>query len=436
MLNLIFKSHRAALKSGSADPQKIFAMLKVIPQNEVAQARPPLAFALVIDTSGSMREYEGHAHNKLDQAIRAAHSLVDDERLLPTDRVAVVQFDTTAAIILPLTELAHRQHIHQAIEQLRHYSGATYMAKGLSCGADALASLPAQTAKRLLLLTDGAAMDEPQCRQVAGHFAETNTPIVAIGIGEEYHQDLLEELAAVSQGRQYHLRNMAEFQIYLNEEVGSSVREVITDLQAQVATVKGATLDSITRVYPSIAEVPLNTPYRLGNLGAGDFTVFILEITVAGIPRPPSRARVAQLSLTGALPGLGRREELPPQDLFLLFSPDEAALAEVDAEVLGYVQQKNVDRMVHDAVRLATVDPGRARQTLQAAVGMTQRVGNAGMTQMLNNALDELNKTGTLSAGTAKTVRAGGRTKTMKPGGTSAMGGGPSEDEIRRLTGA
>ena len=57
MLNLAFRPHRAALKSDSTDEQKLFAMLKVIPKGEVAAAQPPLAFALVIDTSGSMREF-------------------------------------------------------------------------------------------------------------------------------------------------------------------------------------------------------------------------------------------------------------------------------------------------------------------------------------------------------------------------------------------
>ena len=72
----------------------------------------------------------------------------------------------------------------------------------------------------------------------------------------------------------------------------------------------------------------------------------------------------------------------------------------------------------------------------RAAVGMTQRVGNPAMTRILQNALDELNKTGTISVGTRKTVALGGRTKTVKTGATVPMEGLPSNDEIRKLTGA
>ncbi len=179
------------------------------------------------------------------------------------------------------------------------------------------------------------------------------------------------------------------------------------------------------------------SPYHLGNISAGDFTVFISEFTLAGIARPLSRVRIAQVGLTGHAPALGRRDELPVQDLFINFVTDEAEMAIVDEEVLGYVQQKNVDRMTQNAMRLATTDPKRAKQTLQAAIGMTKNLGNVGMTKMLNDALGELNNTGKVSANTIKTVRAGGKTKTIKSGsGTKPLDSGLSNEEIRRITGA
>jgi Ca-activated chloride channel family protein len=161
-----------------------------------------------------------------------------------------------------------------------------------------------------------------------------------------------------------------------------------------------------------------------------------MEFTVSGIPRPSSRARLVQVGLAGHIPGLGRRDEFPIQDLYVNFTRDESATERVDPEVLGYVQQINVDRLVHDAVKQATVDAGQARRTLQVAAGMTQKVGNQAMTKMLENALDELNKTGAISVNTRKTVALGGRTKTVKTGATMPMEGVPSEEEIRRLTGA
>ena len=386
--------------SGSTDEQKLFAMLKVMPKGEITRARPPLAFALVIDTSGSMREFANQEHaaamirgrglnvqnqatgdgsrpavnlslpTKLDQAIHAAQTLINDARLTPEDQVAVIHFDDEAHSLLPLSPLSRKQAALQAADSLRKYSGGTHIAKGLRCAERELSGLSSSVAKRVLLLTDGQTFDEAECRPLAGHFAESNTPLIAIGVGVEYNEDLLRDLAELSQGRPYHLAQMGQLGDILDNEIGSSVKEVVTDLQATVSTVKGVKLSAVTRVYPSLAEVSaIGSVYRLGNIATGDYTVFILEFTVSGIARPPSRVRIAQLGLTGHVPGLGRREELAPQDLFIAFTTDERQVTEVDAEVLGYVQQKNLDKMVQDAVRVAGTDAAKARQTLQAAVG-------------------------------------------------------------------
>ena len=286
MLNVVLHPHRASLMAGTADAQKLFAMLKLLPDSATAAARPPLAFALVIDTSGSMREYADQekaaqeiklrglqgqqqcsdgsncqAFNlqqttKLDQAIEAAHKLVDDSRLLPTDKVTVIYFDTEAATLVPLTPIAQRQLLHQAIDSLRDHSGQTFMAKGMACAQQQLCDLPNETAKAGCAAHRRGHTDRRrQCRRLAGEFAEANTPVIAIGIGPEYKEKLMLELSQVSQGRPYHLENMGQFRDILDCEVGSSVREVITDLQAKVAHVKGVSINSCTRVFPSLSEV-------------------------------------------------------------------------------------------------------------------------------------------------------------------------------------
>lgn len=465
MLRTVLKPHRAFLLAGTAAEQKLFVMAKLIPESEVACSRADLSIVLVIDTSGSMREYadqeaamneararglvaqqqasDGNTYSafnvsqqtKIDQAIEAAHRLIDDERLLPTDRAAVVHFDTDAMALAPLTPLANRAQLHQAVDRLREHSGETFMAKGMELAAQLLTDVPHDTAKRVFLLTDGATRAEGQCKRLAGTLAEANTPLVAIGIGPEYNETLMMELAATSRGRPYHLQTMQQLHEILETEVGSSVREVVTDLQVQCAMVKGVVVNSVTRVYPGLCEVETATvPFRLGNIAAGDFTIFIFELTVSGLARPESRVRLAQLKLTGSIPGLGKQIALEPQDVFVAFSTDESAVATVDPEVLNYVQQKNVDRMLQSAVGQATVNAGQAKHTIQAALGMTKRIGNAAMTRVLENALDELNKTGSISAGTRKTVALGGKTKTMKVGGPMADAP-PSDEEIRRLSG-
>ncbi len=436
MLNIVMKPHRTHLKAQTDEPQKLFVMLRFIPERQVAQTRASVAIALVIDTSGSMREEVGDTI-KLERAIAAARKLIGDPSLREDDEITIIHFNDESEVLLPLSPL-NRGKASQVIETLRNYSGGTKMAKGMQNALSQLSRKPPETAKRLILLTDGQTFDEPECRTLAHRLAEVNAPIISIGIGDEYNQELLIELADATKGRHLHLTRMEQLDQFFAEEVRQAVREVVTDLQLKVAAVKGVTLDSITRVYPNLVEVPLTSqPYRLGNIQAGDYTVFIVEFTVAGIARPPSRARLAQFTLWASVPGLAQRQvEFPPQDLFINFTQDETAIVQVDQEVLDYVQQKNLDRLLAQAVQLAHQGKTEeARKTLQIAQNMTQRLGNPGATRLLQEALEELNQTGTISANTRRTLRAGWRTMTVKSGKTVPMETGFSEEEIRRITG-
>lgn len=445
MVNVVFKPHRAWLKAATPDPQKLFAMLRLSPTPGAA-ARPSLALALVVDTSGSMRLYADQERyqaevarlglqpqqvhsdrtafeavdlplpTRLDQAIRAAHALADDHRLGAQDQIAIIHFDDDAHTLLPLTPLAHRQVIHEAVERLRHCWGdGTHLGKGLRCAQEELGGVARQCVTRILALTDGVTFDEADCRALARQLAEANLPVISTGVGTEYNEQLLLALAQMTGGRPYHLSRIEDLGTVLSQEVEAAVREIMTDLQATVSTVKGTRLDSLSRVYPSLADISLSEqPYRLGNLSAGDETVFILELTVSGIPRPASRARLARIALSARAQGPVPRADLPPQDLIVGLTEGDAAVTVVDPEVIIYVQQRNVDWQVQEAIRQATVNPARATQLLEQARSVTLRLNNPRVTQMLNAAIQELTTSGALSPDMLKTVALGSRTMTIR----------------------
>ena len=45
------------------------------------------------------------------------------------------------------------------------------------------------------LLTDGRTTDEPDCRGEADRLAQSNTPLIAAGVGVQYNEELLLNLA-------------------------------------------------------------------------------------------------------------------------------------------------------------------------------------------------------------------------------------------------
>jgi Ca-activated chloride channel family protein len=147
--------------------------------------------------------------------------------------------------------------------------------------------------------------------------------------------------------------------------------------------------------------------------------------------------RLAQLGLTYEVPGQGYRGEVPPMDLLAEFTTDEALAAKIDPQVMQWVQQRNIEMLVKQATAEARTDPSKAAKTLELARNMTVKLGNSAMTQALDRAVGELKSSKTLSIGTAKTIKIGAKTQVLKSGPDTPAGGElPSDEEIRKITGA
>lgn len=460
VLNFAITPHREFMPADTA-AQKLFLMLKLRPTKEIAVTRPPTSFVFVIDTSGSMYEIvsgettptgvtytqDGKEYNqvtggktKIDIVIESLLALVRSGRLGTSDRVAIIQFDDSASQIIGLTQATQINQLEKAIAQLSSFSGGTRMGLGLRHALDSLNNED-MSVRRILLFTDGETFDEDVCRDIASDFAAQNIPITASGVGEDFKEDLLSHLSDSTAGSLFYVVpgnaigtqvSILDLPNKIIEEYQNAQQEVITNLTLTVKTVKGVELTRIVRAYPTQAEFPLDKdPYPIGNAAADDETIFILEFSMEN--RPASRVRIAQLGLTYDIPGQNRRGELPPQNLVVQFVAGQAGAAQVDQEVMDYVQQCNISNIVNQATKIADSNPQKAEELLETARRMTVRIGNKEMEQSLNGAQQELRKTRKISAGTRKTVKIGAKGKTVKMG--DDINEQLSEEEMRNLTG-
>jgi Ca-activated chloride channel homolog len=446
LIEVSLTPHRNYLRAspeGSSDTQKLFLLAQLTPQ---ITTRAPLALTFIVDTSGSMREKVAGGKTKLDLTLNAMKALVSSSNLTNQDRVAIVQFDDDASTLTAPTN--NRNQMLSAVEALRKHSGGTMMGLGM---LEALShTIAGNTNKRVMLMTDGATFDEDACRAVTNTYVAQGVAITSIGVGDEFNEDLMGEISDRTGGRVIRVvgQNASppisfladNLDDVLGEEFKKAANEVVTNLEFSLRGVKGVTLDRVTRVYPFLAECEMQSAggamkARAGNLESKDQTAFLLELTLP--PRPPARVRIAQIGLTFDMPGEGTRGEIPPVDVVVEFSFDENATAAVNPTVMGYVQQRNLEGLVKQAAQEAQTNPQAAAKTIEIARAMTVRLGNAAMTQVLDQAKSELDSGKGISAGTAKTIKMGAKTQTIKVGGgSSSQSGLPSDEEIRKLTGA
>jgi Ca-activated chloride channel family protein len=441
MLDVTITPHREFLTADRAE-QTLFVMLKLRPTREVSASRPPITFIPIVDTSGSMYEETSCGKTKLDIVIESLEQLVKTQQTDPRDRIAIIQFDDTASVLLPPTSTHETQAIQQAINRLRDSSGGTHLAKGMRKALELLENCELSS-RRILIFTDGETFDEIDCRELSIKFAKAGIPITALGVGD-YNEDLLIQLSDRTGGQVLNIVEttqsngtgdvpITELPAVIFQQIQQSQAEVINNLKLSLQTVKGVTLRRLCRVYPDRVDFPLDTtPYPISSALAHDDTVFILEFNVDS--RAGSRVRIAQLGLTYDTPGQQRRGELPPQNLIVQFVAGQDSVAQTNPEVMGYVQQCNITNLIDQAADIADQDPDRAQQLLETAKRITEKIGNDSILQALNQTISEVRHTRKISPGARKTIKMSAKGKTVK------MSGSPDEQlfegNIRDLTGA
>lgn len=438
MLNISVKTHRDFLPA-KASGQKLFAMMKVRPTKEVSLTKPKTSFVFVIDTSGSMTEMSG-TKSKIEIVVESLLTLVRSGTLGADDYISIIQFDSSASILIDLTSADNVVELESAIAKLKDFSGGTLLGLGLQ---QALSVLEKENmvSCRAFMFTDGQTSDEDKCRELAQQFQKNNIPITSLGVGN-FNEDLLINLSDITAGRCFHVIEDAKqsgnntvliekLPAVLADEFGQAQGDVITNLSIAVSTVKGVKLSRVLRAYPDQADFPVSADgtAALGNATSNDETVFILDFDVD--ERPPAKARVAQFGLTYDVPGQNRRGEVDPQSLIVQFVEGQAGAAQVDPEVMGYMQQCNIAQIVSQATR--EENPEKAEQLLETARRMTVRLGNTELADSLTTAQEELRKTRKISAGTRKTVKIGSKGKTVKM--VDDINEDLSEEQIRHMSG-
>lgn len=180
-----------------------------------AGPRPDTAVALVIDRSGSM------ASEKIRQARRAAKMLVS--RLGPRDQIAIITYSSDYAVDLPLTRLeGQRNRINRVIDEILD-GGGTNLSGGLQAGLKSLRRADPAAARRLILLSDGHAnqgiTDPTAIVEIAAEARRSGVTISTLGVGVDFHEDLMTQVAQSAGGGYYYARNGAAIADAFTEEL-------------------------------------------------------------------------------------------------------------------------------------------------------------------------------------------------------------------------
>jgi Ca-activated chloride channel family protein len=357
----------------------VYVLIEAMPTDAVASVQMPLNFALVLDQSGSM------SGSKLRDMKAAAKVAVD--MMGPQDIVSIVTYDEQARVIVPAQPAADRAALHRQIDSIQDMGG-TKISSGMMGGmAELSRNMAPGRVSRMLLLTDGQTFDdEPQCLQLAQDAGAQEINVSAYGLGDDWNQQLLDEISRSSGGISGFLDENAPQTIAdeFRRSVASAQGSVVQNSNLVLHLVAGVNPKNVWQVLPQINRLghralsDRDVQVYMGNIEKGQGTSALVEMTVP--PRQPGRYRVAHARLEYEVPLTGLMHERAEADVILGFTGDPNQAMQQDGYVMNIVEKVT-------AFKLQT----RALDEAQAGniAGATQKL-RAAATRLLELGEDEL----------------------------------------------
>jgi Ca-activated chloride channel family protein len=342
-------------------PQVGYLLVEATPAAAAAVA-VPLNFCLVLDRSGSMQGA------KLESMKAATRRLI--ETLTAQDVVSIVIFDDTVQTLVPATPAADKAALLAAVDQIVE-SGGTAMSLGMQAGqAELQKHAGPDRLGAMLLLTDGQTWgDEDVCRTIAQGLAQAGVRITALGLGAEWNEQLLDDLAEATGGSSDYIAEPTQITEFFQRAVRAAQGTAATEARLLLRLVKEATPRAVHRATPTIANLgyqPIGdgqVAVKLGDLVHDQVNSVVVELMLP--PRAAGSFRMAQAELH--FTPVGGTAQVIKQDLLLTFDADAQA-ATYDPRVMNLVEKVTAFKLQTRALAEAELgNTAGATQKLRAA---------------------------------------------------------------------
>lgn len=401
-LTLTCRLNKAALPVLNTQ-QLVYVLIEALPGAGMAQVQMPLNLSLVLDKSGSMQ-------GKKIQNLRAAAKLVVD-RLGPQDTLSIIAFSDRKYLIAASQPVTDKAALKKKIDRIRD-GGGTAISGGMAQGlAELEKALSPDVVSRMLLLTDGQTFgDEEQCRKLGARAGQKGIVIYALGLGDDWNEDLLDEIAEASGGRADFIASPDQIVDFFEQAVQSMQDTVVQNAQMVLRLANGVTPRQVWQVLPMISNLgyrPLgdrDVQVTLGELEKNQPRSLLVELLVA--PRPAGRYRIAQAEISYDVPGLSLVGEKVKHDILLELTDDAAQTKQYDAEVMNIVEKVTAFKLQTRALEEAKLgNVEGASQKLRAAATRLLEMGEEELGQAALEEAEHLEKTGQMTAHGTKKLR-------------------------------
>jgi Ca-activated chloride channel homolog len=330
--------------------QKNSAQLRVSLIGREAQAgqsqnRPEVNVCIAIDRSGSM------AGEKMENARRGALSAV--AKLRDGDIVSVVAYDDVVRVVVPAARAVNRTALQAGINALQPGGDTALFAGVVKCATEVRKFASKNRVNRIVLLSDGMANVGPSSPAELGtlgsELAAEGISVATVGLGADYNEDLMAELAVRSDGGHVFVERPADLARFLEQELGAIAAVVARDVEVKIACTAGARpLRVIGRPAQIVGQIVTTS---FGKIYGRRQHLFVIELEtdagVAGSSRPLATVEVAYHDL------LAHHDSQLRQPIVAQFTARGAEVDKrADPAILSELSILNADLVAERAMKL------------------------------------------------------------------------------------
>jgi Ca-activated chloride channel family protein len=277
------------------EPQVIYVLAEIKPDPRFTQDMrqdAPLNLSIVIDRSTSMNG------PRLDQVKQAAHRIIDS--LSPDDILSLVSFSDRAEVVFEATPVVEKPSL-RAMASTMQASGGTEIFQGLEAGVKQVRkSADRKFVNHVILLTDGQTYgDEHKCLHLAEEITQEGIGISAMGIGQEWNDVFLDDLASRTGGSSTYINSPSSVVRFLNERVRSLGAAFAERLSISIAPDPDIKLEDAFKLVPNPQPLPTDVQtIPLGSLEKKRSVSVIFQLQMPALSEDRFRT-VLRLDATG-----------------------------------------------------------------------------------------------------------------------------------------
>ncbi len=299
------KDHRSALSLYTVashqtlpsipNEQAFYLLLSIMSTAGLSTMRLPLNICVILDRSTSMK---GLRMQKVKEAI---NQIID--KLEPEDSLGLVVFSDRAKVLIQSeknTDSAKAKAIVSTIQP----SGGTEMLQGLLAGLKEIERNHSDTSvNHIILLTDGQTYgDEAGCLEQAELAGANHIHLTTIGIGTDWNEDLLDQMAARSSGSSVYIDALDEVEDIFSEKMRDLESVVARQMTVAIDPRLNVRLYEVHQITPHITGLNIqDNKMKLGPLSAEQEKSLLLEFRVKNLP--PGTQPLARITVDGDMPG-------------------------------------------------------------------------------------------------------------------------------------